>query len=98
MNVEDLRKMMEVTNSEDGIVTDDVLCWFVCVIEANNISDLTVREIANLFRNGVEPINSLEQVQDWLDERVEDMDDEVLEYVQAMVTLFYSSTVSQLKI
>lgn len=63
--VEQLRSAMELLSPMP--VPDDRLWWFVCVREAESVNDMTNREVARLFLDGIIPINTLEQVQEYID-------------------------------
>lgn len=62
---EQLRSVMELIGGKP--VTDTNLAWFVCCQNAETLSDLNLRELAELFRDGIVAITTLEQVQDHID-------------------------------
>jgi len=72
--VEKLREHMQNVDPKHEDVTDDSLCWFVCIQEAKSLYDATTKDIACLFQYGIEPINSLDKVQEYLDTYFEDWD------------------------
>jgi hypothetical protein len=69
--VDELRNFMQVVEDSRGnglTIEDKELCWFVCIQEAEMVSDsYRLKDIALLFRDGLVAINTLEQVQDHLD-------------------------------
>lgn len=65
-NIEALRQLMARLDPKQEEITNDQLIWFVCVQEAHTISDMTLRETACLFLNGIKPV-TIEYVQEWLD-------------------------------
>lgn len=72
--VEKLREYMQDVDPKHEFVTADRLIWFVCIQEARILSDATTKDIAGMFRDGIEPINSLAQVQGYLDMIFDDCD------------------------
>ncbi|MGZ8856204.1 MAG: hypothetical protein ACXW0J_03155 [Nitrososphaeraceae archaeon] len=58
-------------------INDDKLIWFVCVQEARFIFDgCTIKDLARSLKEGIAPINSIEQVQNWLDTFYSEFEDD----------------------
>lgn len=72
--VEKLREHMQNVDPKHEDVTDDRLCWFVCIQEARSLCDATTKDIARMFQDGIDPINTLDKVQEYLDTIFEDYD------------------------
>lgn len=70
--VDDLRAFMQQHTTEGKVVDDAMLLWFVCVGYARSLSDASIRDRARLFRDGVDPVKTLDDVQKYLDTFWED--------------------------
>jgi ATP-dependent protease Clp ATPase subunit len=64
-NISDLRAVMELVGGAP--VEDKHIIWFVCVQEGETLSDMNLRERAQLFSCGITAITTLDQVQEHLD-------------------------------
>ena len=88
-NVDHLRAFM--AQCTDNPVTDSDVIWFVCIVNARILSDsATIKDLAYLDKDGVTKIESLDDVQRFLDDHYEDEDegDNALRMV-AFVLNFY---------
>ena len=53
----------------------DLMIWFVCMRQAASVSsNFSLKDIASLFSDGITPIKTESQVQNWLDTCWEDVD------------------------
>lgn len=72
--VEDVRKFMEQETNDT--VTDDQLGWFNCVVNARSMSDYNLKDMAWMLKDGIEPMGTLDSLQNTLYTYFEDMEDE----------------------
>lgn len=75
-DVEALRQHIQAVDPEHEVVDDDRLFWFVSIQEARSLSDASIKDIASMFRDGMDPINTLERVQEYIDTYFEGYTDE----------------------
>jgi hypothetical protein len=75
---EELRDRMAIVKGAP--VDDNQLCWFVCVQEARATLDLGIKDIASLFSDGIEPINTLDKVQEYINTLYEFEEDGTIDW------------------
>lgn len=85
--------MTEVAGEE---VDNKTIVWFWCMYNASSISDLSLKDIAAMFQEGITAINSIEVVEYDLETQWEDVDledDEQVEeqngYLTEYIDTFY---------
>ena len=80
-----VEQLREVMSSVDGeAARDSRLFWFVCICNATAIgTDYSLKDLAHLLLEGVEPTNKLSDVQDFLDTYYEGCDESDL-YIQGL--------------
>lgn len=89
--VDQLRSVMELVSGK--AVTNQQLTWFVCIQNAEFLSEMNLRECAKLFSDGIVAITTLEQVQEHIDTRFDgSVYDEVSNrYLLAAVARHYNN-------
>lgn len=64
---EGLRTHIRERSADPEDSTDEALIWFVCMQEAQMVWDCcSTKDLARMFRDGTQAIDSLEDVQAWL--------------------------------
>ena len=63
--VKQLRAFMKKVSKEE--VKDDNLTWFACIGYAESLTDSSLKDLAWLFRGGVTPVKTLDDVQKYID-------------------------------
>jgi hypothetical protein len=93
--VEQLREVMREFVCE--AVTDKNLVWFACIGYAETLSDSSLKDLARLFAEGVDKVETLDDVQDFIDTFFEGVDEEEAtqnnRYLLAAVARFYGNHV-----
>ena len=72
--VEQLREVLSLVGDEPA--DDDRLIWFACIVNARATSEYTLKDRAQMFRDGVEPVDNLNAVQSLLDTFYDDISEQ----------------------
>lgn len=80
-NIPELELYSEITNA---------IYWFVALNQAKNLGELTTKDLASLFLNGVKPIDR-DDVNEYLNNYYEDYGDDANEMITSELTLHFKS-------